>query len=72
MLRNQLKERLSQMRLKGLLDAYLRQHNDPSVKDLLILNGPAVKIAGSPGCLRNQEYAAVLALKTLTLMPSVI
>lgn len=34
MLQNQLKERLSQMRLKGLLSAYLRQQSDPSVKDL--------------------------------------
>jgi len=34
MLQNQLKERLSQMRLKGLLNAYLRQQCDPSVKDL--------------------------------------
>lgn len=28
MLQNQLKERLSQMRLKGLLNAYLKQHSD--------------------------------------------
>jgi DNA replication protein DnaC len=34
MLQNQLKERLSQMRLNGLLNAYLRQQSDPSVKDL--------------------------------------
>jgi len=34
MLQNQLKERLSQMRLKGLLSAYLRQQSDPAVKDL--------------------------------------
>lgn len=34
MLQNQLKDRLSQMRLKGLLDAYLKQQSDPSVKDL--------------------------------------
>jgi DNA replication protein DnaC len=34
MLQNQLKERLSQMRLNGLLNAYMRQQSDPSVKDL--------------------------------------
>ena len=34
MLQNQLKERLSQMRLKGLLNAYLKQQSDPSIKDL--------------------------------------
>jgi hypothetical protein len=34
MLENQLKERLSQMRLKGLLKAFLKQQSEPSVKDL--------------------------------------
>jgi DNA replication protein DnaC len=34
MLQNQLKDRLSQMRLKGLLDAYLKQQSDPAIKDL--------------------------------------
>lgn len=34
MLQNQLKERLSQMRLNGLLNAYLKQLGDPSVKEL--------------------------------------
>ena len=34
MLQNHLKERLSHMRLKGLLEAYSRQQGDPSVKDL--------------------------------------
>ena len=34
MLQNQLKERLSQMRLKGLLQAYLKQQSDTTIKDL--------------------------------------
>lgn len=34
MLQNQLKERLSQMRLKGLLQAYLKQQSDTNIKDL--------------------------------------
>lgn len=34
MLEKQLTDRLSQMRLKGLLDAYLRQQDDVSVKEL--------------------------------------
>jgi DNA replication protein DnaC len=33
-LENQLKERLSQMRLKGMLQAYLNHQSDPSVKNL--------------------------------------
>ncbi len=34
MLENQLTERLNQMRLRGLLHAYITQRDDPSVKEL--------------------------------------